>query len=99
MTGNVLLDGHRKCVVVITVIFFCAREEGVDCYTILTQNVVVRHNTKYRSELEASYAKGLAKLASKLLKTTGELQGPHGTVTAGWSAVAMKMESEAELHK
>ncbi|KAK4023465.1 hypothetical protein OUZ56_008873 [Daphnia magna] len=52
-----------------------------------------------RSELEASYAKGLAKLASKLLKTTGELQGPHGTVTAGWSAVAMKMESEAELHK
>ena len=77
MTGNVLLDGHRKCVVVITVIF----------------------NTKCRSELEASYAKGLAKLASKLLKTTGELQGPHGTVTAGWSAVAMKMESEAELHK
>ncbi|XP_057378003.1 LOW QUALITY PROTEIN: uncharacterized protein LOC130699973 [Daphnia carinata] len=52
-----------------------------------------------RSELEASYAKGLAKLASKLLKTTGELQGPHGTVTAGWAAVAMEMESEAELHK
>ncbi len=53
-----------------------------------------------RSELESSYAKGLAKLASKLLKTTGdELQGPHGTVTAGWAAVALEMESEAELHK
>lgn len=59
----------------------------------------VRTQKQCRSELEASYAKGLAKLASKLLKTTGELQGPHGTVTAGWSAVAMKMESEAELHK
>jgi len=53
-----------------------------------------------RSELESSYAKGLAKLASKLLKTTGdELQGPHGTITAGWAAVALEMESEAELHK
>lgn len=52
-----------------------------------------------RSELEASYAKSLAKLASKLLKTTSDLQGPHGTVTAAWSAVAMQMESEAELHK
>lgn len=49
--------------------------------------------------MEASYAKGLAKLASKLVKATGELQGPHGTVTAGWSAVAQEMESQAELHK
>lgn len=52
-----------------------------------------------RSELEAIYAKGLTKLASKLSKTTGELQGRHGTVTAAWASVALEMESEAELHK
>jgi hypothetical protein len=86
-------------------VILARKKEGVDCYfntkccCCCCCFRVRATNTKYRSELEASYAKGLAKLASKLLKTTGELQGPHGTVTAGWSAVAMKMESEAELHK
>ncbi len=84
----------------VTVIFAMRKKEGVDCYfNAKCCSFLSGQRTKCRSELEASYAKGLAKLASKLLKTTGELQGPHGTVTAGWSAVAMKMESEAELHK
>ncbi|CAG7820170.1 unnamed protein product [Allacma fusca] len=49
-----------------------------------------------RSELEAQYSKGLAKLSSKLLKASKEATG---TVAHAWQAVAVQIDTQAELHR
>ncbi|XP_021368496.1 nostrin-like isoform X2 [Mizuhopecten yessoensis] len=49
-----------------------------------------------RAELEQTYAKGLAKLAAKLTKSSSNT---IGTLANGWKAVSVTMEQEAELHK
>ncbi|XP_025096721.1 nostrin-like [Pomacea canaliculata] len=49
-----------------------------------------------RAELESTYAKGLNKLAAKLLKA---VTVSTGSLADGWKAVGVAMEQEAELHK
>ncbi|XP_076461242.1 nostrin-like isoform X2 [Babylonia areolata] len=49
-----------------------------------------------RADMESTYAKGLNKLAAKLLKA---VQTSVGSLGEGWKAVGMAMEQEAELHK
>ena len=50
----------------------------------------------FRSELELQYSKGLAKLSSKLLKASKEATG---TVAHAWQAVAVQIDTQAELHR
>jgi hypothetical protein len=50
-----------------------------------------------RADLEATYAKGLAKLAAKLFKASNELSS--GTVANSWHFIAEDMASTAETHK
>ena len=49
-----------------------------------------------RSELEATYAKGLQKLSTRLTKSAS---GCLGTLASAWGMVAAEMETEAELHR
>jgi len=49
-----------------------------------------------RSDLEGSYAKGLSKLSGKLLKASKEATG---SVAHAWQAVAVQIETQAELHR
>ncbi|ODN01561.1 Nostrin [Orchesella cincta] len=49
-----------------------------------------------RSELEAHYAKGLSKLSGKLLKASKEATG---SVAHAWQAVAVQIDTQAELHR
>lgn len=50
----------------------------------------------FRSELEAQYAKGLSKLSAKLLKASKEATG---SVAHAWQAVAVQIDTQAELHR
>jgi len=50
-----------------------------------------------RAELEATYAKGLSKLAAKLFKASNDLSS--GTVANAWHFIAEEMASSAETHK
>jgi len=50
-----------------------------------------------RAELEANYAKGLAKMAAKLFKASNELSS--GTVANAWHFIAEEMASTGETHK
>ncbi|XP_057318122.1 uncharacterized protein LOC130663075 [Microplitis mediator] len=54
-----------------------------------------------RAELEASYAKGLTKLSSKLTKACSKDQGGNssGGVTEAWRNVGEEMEAAAEAHR
>lgn len=54
-----------------------------------------------RAELEASYAKGLSKLSSKLTKACTKDQGGNnsGGVTEAWRNVGEEMEAAAEAHR
>lgn len=49
-----------------------------------------------RSELEATYAKGLLKLANKIGKITRD---GNSTICKSWQEVALEMEKEADLHR
>ncbi|XP_050734362.1 uncharacterized protein LOC127007409 isoform X3 [Eriocheir sinensis] len=49
-----------------------------------------------RAELEASYAKGLYKLSSKLMKASKE---NSGTVTQAWQMVGVEMEQQGDVHR
>nr|KAG5693524.1 hypothetical protein BaRGS_006226 [Batillaria attramentaria] len=49
-----------------------------------------------RADVESAYAKGLNKLAQKLLKA---VTTSVGSLADGWKAVGVAMEQEAELHK
>ncbi|XP_076348830.1 nostrin-like isoform X2 [Tachypleus tridentatus] len=49
-----------------------------------------------RSDLESTYAKGLARLSAKLSKTSREVRG---TVSDTWQEIAVLMERESELHR
>ena len=49
-----------------------------------------------RSELEATYSKGVSKLATKLFKASKE---NTGTVSNAWHFVANDFEQTAEIHK
>ncbi|GAV05503.1 hypothetical protein RvY_15625-2 [Ramazzottius varieornatus] len=49
-----------------------------------------------RSELEANYAKGLSKIATRLAKVSKDAVG---TLANAWIGVATEMEMEAELHR
>jgi len=50
-----------------------------------------------RAELEATYAKGLAKMAAKLFKASNDLSS--GTVANAWHFIAEEMATTAETHK
>nr|XP_012220622.1 PREDICTED: uncharacterized protein LOC105671228 [Linepithema humile]XP_012220623.1 PREDICTED: uncharacterized protein LOC105671228 [Linepithema humile] len=54
-----------------------------------------------RAELEATYAKGLSKLSSKLTKACAKDQGGNGTggVNEAWRSVGEEMEAAAEAHR
>ncbi|XP_026674604.1 uncharacterized protein LOC108631330 isoform X2 [Ceratina calcarata] len=54
-----------------------------------------------RAELEATYAKGLSKLSSKLTKACAKDQGGNGSggVNEAWRCVGEEMEAAAEAHK
>ncbi|XP_020285157.1 uncharacterized protein LOC109855369 isoform X2 [Pseudomyrmex gracilis] len=54
-----------------------------------------------RAELEATYAKGLSKLSSKLTKACAKDQGGNGTggVNEAWRCVGEEMEAAAEAHR
>ncbi|XP_034944053.1 uncharacterized protein Nost isoform X2 [Chelonus insularis] len=54
-----------------------------------------------RAELEASYAKGLSKLSSKLTKACSKDQGGNSTggVNEAWRNVGEEMEAAAEAHR
>ncbi|XP_044579488.1 uncharacterized protein LOC123261771 isoform X2 [Cotesia glomerata] len=54
-----------------------------------------------RAELEASYAKGLSKLSSKLTKACSKDQGGNssGGVNEAWRNVGEEMEAAAEAHR
>ncbi|XP_045110666.1 uncharacterized protein LOC123504311 isoform X3 [Portunus trituberculatus] len=49
-----------------------------------------------RAELEASYAKGLYKLSSKLMKASKETSG---TITQAWQMVGVEMEQQGDVHR
>lgn len=55
----------------------------------------------FRAELEASYAKGLSKLGSKLTKACTKDQGGNnsGGVNEAWRNVGEEMEAAAEAHR
>ena len=50
----------------------------------------------FRSDLEVSYAKGLQKLATKLLKASRD---GLGSVNQAWQRVGTEMEHQADIHK
>ncbi len=50
----------------------------------------------FRSELESQYAKGLSKLSGKLLKASKEAKG---SIANAWQAVAVQIDTQAELHR
>ncbi|XP_012064226.1 PREDICTED: uncharacterized protein LOC105627551 [Atta cephalotes] len=54
-----------------------------------------------RAELEATYAKGLTKLSSKLTKACAKDQGgnSNGGVNEAWRCVGEEMEAAAEAHR
>ncbi|KZC08699.1 PREDICTED: uncharacterized protein LOC107186932 [Dufourea novaeangliae] len=54
-----------------------------------------------RAELEATYAKGLSKLSSKLTKACAKDQGgnSNGGVNEAWRCVGEEMEAAAEAHR
>ena len=56
-----------------------------------------------RAQLEATYARGLSKLSSKLFKATKESTEPPAgipnTVSNAWHFVAEDMEATAETHR
>ena len=56
-----------------------------------------------RAQLEATYARGLSKLSSKLFKATKEsTEPPSGipnTVSNAWHFVAEDMEATADIHR
>nr|XP_031827110.1 uncharacterized protein LOC116424624 isoform X2 [Nomia melanderi] len=54
-----------------------------------------------RAELEATYAKGLSKLSSKLTKACAKDQGGNssGGVNEAWRCVGEEMEAAAEAHR
>lgn len=49
-----------------------------------------------RAELDREYARGLSKIANKLVKAT---QNSVGTLSDGWKAVAASIEVESDLHR
>ncbi len=50
----------------------------------------------FRSDLESQYAQGLSKLSAKLLKASKEATG---SVAHAWQAVAVQIDTQAELHR
>ncbi len=54
------------------------------------------HAMQERADLEAGYAKGLAKLSAKLFKSARE---QSGTVSNAWHFIAEDMESTAATHR
>ncbi|XP_024873359.1 nostrin-like, partial [Temnothorax curvispinosus] len=58
-------------------------------------------NICFRAELEATYAKGLSKLSSKLTKACAKDQGgnSNGGVNEAWRCVGEEMEAAAEAHR
>ncbi|XP_046580411.1 nostrin-like isoform X1 [Haliotis rubra] len=49
-----------------------------------------------RADIESTYAKGLARIGSKLAKAAGT---GLGSLSDGWKSAALAMEQESELHK
>ena len=50
----------------------------------------------HRSDLEVTYARGLQKLAAKLLKASRD---GLGSVNQAWLRVGTEMEHQADIHK